>query len=134
MPELAGSTAPPSGADLTALEAVSAAVEAGAGLPEVVRAAARALEASLVLSDSSGRQLAVATRSPADERSLAAEGPDVELLELRVGDELVGRVRMRVRGEPPPPVVLSVIRTLLAGEVERVRAPERASEEAVAEL
>jgi sugar diacid utilization regulator len=134
MAQLAGRAAPPSGADLTALEAVSAAVEAGAGLPEVVRAAARALEASLVLSDSSGRQLAVAARSPADERSLAADGADVELLELRVGDELVGRVRMRMRGEPPPPVVLTVIRTLLAGEVERVRAPERASEEAVAEL
>jgi sugar diacid utilization regulator len=134
MPELAHSEAPPSGAELAALEAVSTAVEDGAGLPEIVRAAARALEASLVLSDSSGRQLAVAARSPADERSLAAGGHDVEVLELRVGDALVGRLRMRFRGAPPPPVVIAVIRTLLAGEVERVRAPERASEEAVAGL
>jgi sugar diacid utilization regulator len=46
----------------------------------------------------------------------------------------VGRLLMRVRGTPPPPVILSLVRTLLAAEVERVRAPERASEEAVAGL
>ena len=126
--------APPSGAGLTALEAVSAAVEAGAGLPEVVRAAERALDASLAVSDGSGRQLAVAARSSADERALAAEADGVETLELRVAEELVGRVRMRLRGDSPPPVVLAVIRQLLTAEVERVRAPERASEEAMADL
>ena len=35
--------------DLSALEAMTAAVEAGAGLPEVVRAASRALDTSLIL-------------------------------------------------------------------------------------
>src|SRR5437588_737049 len=134
MANSARAEAPPSGAGLTALEAVSAAVEAGAGLPEVVRAAERALNASLAVSDGSGRQLAVAARSSADERALAAEADGVETLELRVAEELVGRVRMRLRGDSPPPVVLAVIRQLLTAEVERVRAPERASEEAMADL
>jgi sugar diacid utilization regulator len=124
----------PDGPDLRALEDVSAAVEAGDGLPEVVRKAARALDASLLLSDPSGAVLAVAARSPADERSLAAGGSGVELLELRMADELVGRLRMRSRSRSraPSPVVLSLVRTLIAGEVDRVRAPERASEEAAA--
>src|SRR5204862_615182 len=120
--------APPSGAGLTALEAVSAAVEAGAGLPEVVRAAERALDASLAVSDGSGRQLAVAARSSADERALAAEADGVETLELRVAEELVGRVRMRLRGDSAPPVVLAVIRQLLTAEVARARGPERGTE------
>ncbi|MDX6650320.1 MAG: hypothetical protein QOJ97_2271 [Solirubrobacteraceae bacterium] len=122
--------APPDGSDLGALEAVSAAVEAGSGLPEVVRAAGRALDASLLLADPSGAVLAVAARSPADERSLAGDAAGVEILELRVADELVGRLRMRVRSRVPSPVVLSLVRTLVASEVDRVRAPERASEEA----
>jgi PucR family transcriptional regulator, purine catabolism regulatory protein len=122
----------PDGSDLGSLEAVSAAVEAGAGVPEVVRAAARALDASLLLSDPSGAVLAVAARSPADEQSLSAGGAGVDVLELRVADELVGRLRMRVRSRTPSPVVLSLVRTLVASEVDRVRAPERASEEAAA--
>ena len=56
--------------DLGALGAVSDAVEAGLGLPEVVRAAARALDASLVLIDRASSVLAVAARSSADERAL----------------------------------------------------------------
>jgi sugar diacid utilization regulator len=124
--------ATPDGIDLGALEAVSAAVEAGAGLPEVVRAAERALDASLVLTDPSGAVLAVAARSPADERSLLQGGGDVEMLELKVADELVGRLRMRSRSAAPSPVMLSLVRTLIASEVDRVRAPERASEAAAA--
>ena len=71
------------------------------GLPEVVRAAARALEASLVLMDPSSAVLAVAARSSADERALMADVPGVSTHELRVGDEVVGRLRLRGRsGEP----------------------------------
>ena len=40
------------------------------GLPEVVRAASRALDASLILIDRSSAVLAVAARSSADERQL----------------------------------------------------------------
>jgi hypothetical protein len=68
------------GLDLSALDAITDAVESGAGLPEVIRAAARALDASLVLVDRGGTVLAAATRSPADERSLLAGGAGVEML------------------------------------------------------
>jgi hypothetical protein len=37
---------PATGLDLTALDAITDAVESGAGLPEVVRAAARSMRAS----------------------------------------------------------------------------------------
>ena len=39
--------------DLAAFAAITDAVEAGAGLPEILRAAARALDASLILIDRS---------------------------------------------------------------------------------
>src|SRR5512146_3254588 len=91
---------PATGLDLAALEAITDAVESGAGLPEVVRAAARALDASLVLADRTGSILAVAARSPADEQSLTSDGAGVERLELRVADEPVGTLRMRARSEP----------------------------------
>ncbi|MEA2188909.1 MAG: hypothetical protein QOK16_3920, partial [Solirubrobacteraceae bacterium] len=78
------------GLDLTALDAITEAVESGAGLPDVVRAAARALEASLVLLDRTGSVLAVAARSPADERSLLDAAAGVDTIELRVADAPVG--------------------------------------------
>ena len=57
--------------ELGGLDAVTEAVESGAGLPEVVRAASRALDASLAVTDAAGATIAVAARSSADERSLA---------------------------------------------------------------
>ena len=68
--------------DLAALEEITAAVESGAGLPTVVRSAAKALAASIVVLDRGGQALAVAARSPADERSLLASSDGVEALEL----------------------------------------------------
>ena len=53
--------------DLAALAAITDAVEDGAGLPAILRAAARALDASLILIDRSATVLAVAARWPADE-------------------------------------------------------------------
>ena len=118
------------GVDLAALDAVTDAVESGAGLPEVVRSAARALNASLAVCDRGGAVLAVAARSPADERSLVGAGDDVEQLDLRVADAPVGRLLVRARAVLPPGL-LRLVTTLIASEVERVRMPERASEEAV---
>ena len=118
--------------DLDALTAITDAVEAGLGLPEVVRAAARALDVSLVLIDRSSAVLAVAARSTADERALMADASGVITHELRVGDTVVGRLRARGRSGPPPLALLRVVTTLIASEVERVRAPERASEAAQA--
>jgi sugar diacid utilization regulator len=117
------------GLDLAALDAITEAVESGAGLPDVVRAAARALDASLVLLDRSGSVLAVAARSPADERSLLDSAAGVETIELRVADVPVGQLRMRARAQPGPALV-RLVTTLVASEVERVRAPARASQEA----
>ncbi len=121
------------GIDLAALDAITEAVECGAGLPDVVRAAARALEASLVLLDRTGSVLAVAARSPADERSLLAGAAGVETIELRVADSPVGQLRMRARSQPGAALV-RLVTTLVASEVERVRAPARASQEASAAL
>ncbi|MEA2181160.1 MAG: hypothetical protein QOF69_345, partial [Solirubrobacteraceae bacterium] len=116
------------GLDLTALDAITEAVESGAGLPDVVRAAARALEASLVLLDRTGSVLAVAARSPADERSLLDAAAGVDTIELRVADAPVGQLRMRTRSTPGPALV-RLVTTLVASEVERVRAPARASQQ-----
>ena len=116
--------------DLRAFSAITDAVEGGAGLPEILRAAARALDASLILIDRSAAVLAVAARSPADERSLMRDADDVTTLELKVAEVSVGQLRMRTREQTPDGAVLRLVTTLIASEVERVRAPERASEEA----
>jgi len=121
------------GLDLAALDAITEAVEAGAGLPEVVRAAARVLDASLSVSDATGATLAVAARSPADERSLQGEGEGVVSVTLRLADANVGLLRMRARSEPGPSA-LRLVTTLIASEVERVHAPGRASAQAAGDF
>lgn len=117
---------------LLALDSLTTAVEDGAGLPEIVRCAARVLEASLVLIDRSGTVLAVAARSTADERALLRDAEGVEQLDLRVGDIDVGTLRLRQRGASADLGLRRLVAAVVAGEVERVRAPERASEEALA--
>jgi sugar diacid utilization regulator len=116
--------------DFAALAEITDAVEAGAGLPEILRAAARVLDSSLVLIDRSAAVLAVAARSPADERSLMRDTEDITTIDLKVAEASVGRLRMRARDHVPDPTMLRLVSTLIASEVERVRAPERASEEA----
>ncbi|HEX4011931.1 MAG TPA: helix-turn-helix domain-containing protein [Solirubrobacteraceae bacterium] len=116
--------------DLGAFGAITDAVEAGAGLPEILRAAARALDASLILIDRSATVLAVAARSPADERSLMRDADDVTTVELRVAESPVGQLRMRSRERSTDGALLRLVTTLIASEVERIRAPARASEEA----
>jgi sugar diacid utilization regulator len=123
---------PAGSAFLDAFGDVSAAVEAGAGLPEVARATARALNASVAVVDDAASVLAVAAQSPDDERAVLAGAPGREVLPLRVADAAVGELRYRPRGEPPPQALVRMVGTLIALEVERSRAPERASEAAVA--
>ncbi len=120
-------------AEISALDAVTEAVESGAGLPEVVRAAARALDASLAVTDAQGGTLAVAARSPAEERSLLAGGDGVSSLPLRVADAVVGSLHVRARTEPSASMQRLLV-TMIASEVERVRAPGRASENAAADF
>jgi sugar diacid utilization regulator len=137
--------------ELAALEAVTEAVESGAGLPEVVRAAAKALDASLAVADAWGATLAVAARSPAEERALLSQGRGVSSTPLRVGDTVVGTLHMRATAQAhgpegrvgedtelesaePSEQMKRLLVTMIASEVERVRAPERASEVAATEF
>src|SRR2546429_5921075 len=90
----------PDDRDVAALADVAAAVASGEGIFEVVRAAARALDSSLAVVDAEGAVLAVAARSPAEEKELLAGGrPDAR--ELRVGGELAGELRCRPHAGPP---------------------------------
>ncbi len=114
-----------------ALEAVSEAVESGAGLPETARRAATALQAIVALIDARGAVLAVAAGSPAEERELLSKKSGVTTIDLRVSEAVVGQLRFRPRGDVPEPWLLRAVTTLLALEVERTRAPELAGEAAV---
>jgi sugar diacid utilization regulator len=114
--------------DPTLLDALSEAVEAGAGLPAVARAAARLLDASVALIDRSSAVLAVAGASPDQEERLLSGGEGVTIVELRVADAAVGELRYRAKA-PPAPSIARMVTTLLALELERSRSPEWASEE-----
>ena len=119
---------------LEALDEVSDAVESGAGLPAVARAAGRALDASVIVLDPGSSVLAVACASPEDERAVMAGEAGTETIELRVADAEAGRLRYRPRGEPPPGALLRLVGNLIGLELERARAPERASEAAVGDF
>jgi sugar diacid utilization regulator len=119
---------------LEALDEVSEAVESGAGLPSVTRAAAQALDASVIVVDSSSSVLAVACESSEDERAVMAGEGGTEAVDLLVADAVVGQLRFRVRGESPPAALLRLVANLIALELDRAKAPERASEEAVGDF
>jgi sugar diacid utilization regulator len=119
---------------LEALDEVSDAVESGAGLPAVARAAGRALEASVIVLDAGSSVLAVACASPEDERAVMAGEAGTETVELRVAESEVGRLRYRPRGEQPPGALLRLVANLIGLELERSRAPERATEAAVGDF
>jgi sugar diacid utilization regulator len=113
------------------LDALAEAVESGAGLPAVARAAARVLGASIALIDRSSAVLAVAGASPDQEQRLLAAGEGVVSVELRVADSPVGELRYRSKAEPDA-AIARMVATLLALEMERARSPEWESEEAAA--
>jgi sugar diacid utilization regulator len=120
---------------LEALDEVSDAVESGAGLPAVARAASRALDSSVIVLDPGSSVLAVACASPEDERAVMAGEAGTETVELRVADAEVGRLRYRPRGaEAPPGALLRLVGNLIGLELERSRAPERATEAAVGDF
>src|SRR5947209_6036602 len=118
-------------AGVGALDALAEAVESGAGLPETARRAASALGAIVALIDSRGAVLAVAAGSPREERDLLSAKEGVTAIDLRVSEATVGQLRFRARRDLPEPALLRMVTTLLALEVERTRAPERAGEAAV---
>jgi DNA-binding PucR family transcriptional regulator len=122
-------------ADPGSLEELSAAIESGAGMPAVARAAGRALGASVALIDRASNVLAVAAASPDEERKLLAGGAGVHKVELRVADSSVGELRWRPREEDEPDAaLLRMVSTLLGLELERSRSPEWATEEAAGDF
>jgi sugar diacid utilization regulator len=124
---------PANGSDTAslALDALAAAIESGASVPEIGRTAAKALGADVALIDANGSVLAVAAGSPERERELLGSGDTVTEIDLRVAEETVGHLRFRARADLPEPGVVRMVTTLLALEVERTRAPERAGEAVV---
>src|SRR4029079_5815216 len=94
---------PATEADEATLEALSGAIESGAGLPAVARAAAKALGASVALIDRSSAVLAVAASSAAEGRRRLWEGEGVATADLRVADAVVGELRYRARVDAPAP-------------------------------
>lgn len=130
-----GRSRAPSAASDGNLEAVSEAIESGAGLPAIARAAAAALGASVALIDRSSAVLAVAAGSSAEEQKLLEGGEGIDRAELRVADAVVGELRIRARGEQAlDGATVRMVSTLLGLEVERARAPEWASDEAANEF
>ena len=78
--------------------------------------------------------LAVAASSSAEESKLLSGEGDVDALELRVADAVVGELRYRRRDGDPSATVMRMVSTLLALELERSRAPEWASDEAAGQF
>ena len=119
----------PSKAGSGLLEALSEAVESGAGLPAVARAAARVLGASVALIDRSSAVLAVAGASPDQERKLLAGGEGVTARRAAGGRRRRRRAALPRLEAPPDPMIARMVTTLLALELERSRSPEWESEE-----
>jgi sugar diacid utilization regulator len=120
--------------DAAPLDALAAAIESGAGLPAVARAAAKVLDASVALIDRSSAVLAVAAVSPAEEARLLEGGAGVSVADLRVADATVGELRYRARAGTADPALARMVSALLGLELERSRSPGWASEEAAGEL
>ena len=116
-------TLPAAAAPRGSLDALSEAVESGAGLPAVARAAAKVLDASLAVIDRSTAVLAVAA-TPDEEKGLLSDQEGVATVELRVADAVVGELRYRTRGSAGPDAATArMVSTLLALELERSRSP-----------
>src|SRR6476660_2808477 len=107
-----GSKSPAKAEDPGLLDALSDAVESGAGLPAVARAAARVLDASVALIDRSSAVLAVAGASPDQEQKLLSAAEGVVIVDLRVAGQLVGELRYRSSGEPDA-IMARMVATLL---------------------
>ena len=107
------------GAGPRALEAITEAVESGAGLPEVVRAAARALDASLVLIDRSS--VGARRRRALDGRRA---GADARRRGRRARTSCASATRSSAgcacaAARSSPAGAAAVVTTLIASEVER---------------
>src|SRR4051812_49935330 len=91
---------------LESLDEVSEAVESGAGLPEVTRAAGRALDASVIVLDAAGSVLAVACASTEDERVVMAGEAGGGGGRIHWGDPPLRPPLLRTPRQAPPPAPL----------------------------
>ena len=123
-----GQKSPANSGEMGTLDGLAEAVESGAGLPAVARAAAKVLDASIALIDRSSAVLAVAGASPDQEQKLLSAAEGVTTVELRVADSAVGELRYRAKADPDP-AIARMVTMLLALELERSRSPEWESEE-----
>ena len=132
------SSSPRDSREAGGLAEISEGVESGAGLPELVRAAARTLDASLALIDKSSAVLAVAAASPDEERRLLEGGEGVESVSLELAGERVGELRVRRESGAAESFVSDglarLVSNLLALELERSRSGEWAVEEAAGDF
>ncbi len=110
------------------LTALAVAVEGGAGLPALARAAAEGLGGSVAVIDRAGAVLAVADASAGQERELLSGGERIESIELRVGDAVVGELRVRPREGGVDPDAAALVSAVVALAVERARSPDWASD------
>lgn len=115
------------------VSAVTSAVGTGAGLPEIVRIASRAMDACVAVFDASGAAMAIAGASRADERELIS-GKSVEKATLKVSDKAVGELRFKGHGKRPAPYLVGFLTMVIALEVERHQVPEQARSAAASDF
>jgi len=125
----------PDGAPIKELEAIAAAAAGDHGLPELIRAVARALSAGVMLCDAGGSVLVFAGTS-SDEQALASRAKGVEVVPLQAGGESVGELRLRrpTADHDLAPAFAALVFQLVASELGRQRLPVQASERAAAEF
>jgi sugar diacid utilization regulator len=88
----------------------------------------------VIVLDAAASVLAVACESSEDERAVMAGERGAQRVELRVAELPVGQLRFRPHGAPPQPALLRLVANLLALEVDRAKAPARATEAAVGDF
>ena len=125
----------PDGAPIKELEAIAAAAAGDHGLPELIRAVARALSAGVMLCDAGGSVLVFAGTS-SDEQALASCAKGVEVVPLEAGGESVGELRLRrpTSDHDLAPALAALVFQLVASELGRQQLPVQASEKAAAEF
>lgn len=113
--------------DLAAVSRVAAAARDGEGLPDLVRAIATLLGASVAVRDEHGTVHAVAARSSADEQVLLGGGDRLEQTALTSAGVACGvlLIRRPAAAARPPQELEQLIAALVAERLAGLRAPER---------
>lgn len=113
--------------DLDGVARLSLAVTSGRGPTGLARAASEVLGCPVALLDRSGIVLAVAGATRDQEARLSEGGEGVRIVELGIGDEVVGEARLLAAN--PDEVLVVTLTALAALEVERMRSAAWGNEE-----